>query len=427
MRSLYVSLTLAMLVTLSLALGAFGLISGYMDRTYIVPVFEAMDQLELDSARAALTRGGKPALDAYMAGLDRQFGTGHYLAGADGRDIVSGRDLSAYLPPPPADRSRGFIGARFVVTRKSADGGYWFVSAGPQKEQQSPSRLYALVAIAMAVLLSLAAALFLIRPLRQLTGAVQRFGRGDLAARAPSRRRDEIGLLARAFNDMADRIARLVTGERRLLQDISHELRSPLARLKLAVRLARTAPDRDAALDRIERDVDRIAALTGELVETARLEGEVQALQRETMALGQLIGEAVEDCYMAPPHDIRCAVAPDGAIVCDPALLRRAVENVLRNAIRHAPPDRPVEITAQCRAGEARIAIRDHGPGVPDDALERIFAPFYRVDEARDAASGGLGLGLAIARSAVERHGGTITARNAHPGLCVEIVLPAGT
>jgi len=423
-RSLYVSVTVTMLVTLSLTLICFGLISDYMDRRYIVPVFDAMDQLQLESAQAALAGGGKPRLRSYMTALDRRFGTSHYLVDARGADLVSGKDLSGLLPPPPQDHSRGFIGNRFVVTRRTADGRYWLVSAGPQKEQGPGFNPYALVAIAGAVAVCLAAALGLVWPIRRLTQAVRRFGKGDLSIRAGIHRRDEIGALARAFNEMADRIERLITGERRLLQDISHELRSPLARLKLAIRLARTAADRDAALDRVERDVDRITALTSDLIEMARMEGEARALQPETADLAQLLRQAVEDCSIGPAPQIDWRLQFKGEIVCDVELLRRALDNVLRNAIRYSPPGSQIVVATQIEGGKVTIAVRDYGTGVAEDELERIFAPFYRVDEARDAQSGGLGLGLAIARSAVLRQGGVIAAENAHPGLRVSISLP---
>jgi signal transduction histidine kinase len=413
-----------MLGSLSLTLLTFGLISDYMDRKYVVPVFEAMDQLQLENARAALASGGRPAVTVYMAGLDRKFGPGHYLVDARGTDIVSGRNLASFLPPPPDDRSRGFILGRFVVTQKAADGRYWLVSAGPQKERQRLFMPYALVAIGMTALLSLTAALGIVLPIRRLTKVVQQFGRGELASRARLRRSDEIGALARSFNEMAGRIERLVTSERRLLQDISHELRSPLARLKFAIKLARTAPDRDAALDRVERDVDRITVLTADLVEMVRVEGETRSLHLETVNLGKLIEEVVEDCNTEPQHGVRCDVRLDHEIACDRELLRRAIENVFRNAIRHSPDQAPIEIAAEQRAGNTTVSIRDSGSGVPEENLDRIFAPFYRVDEARSAANGGIGLGLAIARSAIHRHGGAITAHNANPGLRVDIILP---
>ncbi|OAI45489.1 hypothetical protein AYO42_00185 [Rhizomicrobium sp. SCGC AG-212-E05] len=424
MRSLSLGVALVLLGTLSLTLLTFGLISDYMDRKYVVPVFEAMDQMQLETARAALVNGGRPAVTAYMAELDRKFGPGHSLVDARGVDIVSGQSLASILPPPPDDRSRGFIQGRFVVTQKAADGRYWLVVAGPQKDRERLFTPYALVAIGMTALLSLAAALGIVLPIRRLTNAVRRFGRGDLASRTRFRRLDEIGTLSRSFNEMADRIERLVTGERRLLQDISHELRSPLTRLKFAIKLARTAPDRNTALDRVERDVDRISALTAELIEMVQAEGEARSLQLERADLGQMVQEVIEDCNSEPPRDVRLDVRLDRQIFCERELLRRALENVLRNAIRHSPDRGEIDITAKQLSGITTISIRDCGPGVPVEDLDRIFAPFYRVDEARDAASGGIGLGLAIARSAVHRHGGTISAHNANPGLRVEIALP---
>ena len=423
MRSLFIGVAVAMLGTLSLTLLAFGMISNFMERKYIEPVFDAMDELELESARAALAGGGRRALAAYMSNLDGKFGPGHHLVDARGTDLVTGRNLAALFPAPPADRSRGFMNGRFVVTRKAADGRYWLVSAGPQKEQHWPFRPYALVAIGMTALLSLGAAAGIVLPIRRLTTTLRQFGRGELTSRASTGRRDEIGALARSFNEMADRIERLVTSERRLLQDISHELRSPLARLKLAIKLARTSPDRDAALDRVERDVDRIAALTSELVEMACAEGEKHSLLLEKVDLARLISEAAEDCKSESSREVRCD--GDAEITCDRELLRRAIENVLRNAMRHSPDSAPVEIEVKRDSGHTTVSIRDHGPGVPEEALEQIFAPFYRVEEARDAASGGIGLGLAIARSVVHLHGGTIRALNAHPGLRVDIVLPS--
>lgn len=424
MRSLYFGVALTMLAALSLTLLSFGLISDYMDRQYIVPVFEAMDQLQLESARAAFENGGRTQLGAYTAELDRRFGTGHYLTDARGTDIVSGKSLARLLPPTPQDHSRGFVGGRFIVTQRSGDGLYWLVSAGPPKEQGIPFRLYALVAIGMTIALSLAAALGIVLPIRRLTQAVRRFGRGELAIRTRFHRRDEIGTLSQAFNEMAGRIERLVTGERRLLQDISHELRSPLARLKLAIRLARTARNRETALDRVERDVDRIAVLTADLVEVARVEGEAPPLQPDRIDLGELLREAMEDSNTERTTVFHWHLRHGGEIVCDRELLRRTLENIMRNAIRHSPLETSIDIATESQPGKVIISIRDYGTGVPEAELERIFAPFYRVDEARDSSSGGLGLGLAIARSTIHRHGGTITAHNANPGLRVDIALP---
>ena len=154
---------------------------------------------------------------------------------------------------------------------------------------------YYLLVIGATGILCWAAAIWLVSPIRNLTATVERFGRGDLSARWHTRRRDEIGYLARAFNETAERLQRLLTSERRLLADISHELRSPLARLKLAVRLARSSPDQGHALDRIERDVDRITSMVSELVEITRAEGDPEARKFEIVDLEQVVNDIVSE------------------------------------------------------------------------------------------------------------------------------------
>jgi two-component system sensor histidine kinase CpxA len=263
--------------------------------------------------------------------------------------------------------------------------------------------------------------------MRNLTATVERFGRGDLSARWHTRRRDEIGYLGRAFNETAERLQRLLTSERRLLADISHELRSPLARLKLAVRLARSSPDQAYALDRIDRDVDRISFMVSELVEITRAEGDPEARKFEIVNLEQVVNDSVSEERLAP--ELReCGLQVSGQLERpfwgDPELLRRAVANVLRNAIRYSPPHSVVEVTLAETTDTSIVEIRDHGPGVSEELLSQIFKPFFRVEESRDTNSGGIGLGLSIAMRAVQIHQGAITAENAKPGLKVRIVLP---
>jgi len=271
------------------------------------------------------------------------------------------------------------------------------------------------------------AALFVVMPIRNVTATVERFGQGDLSARTSLRRRDEIGSLAQSFNAMAERIERHMVSERRLLEDISHELRSPLARMKLAVKLARTSTDPGAALDRVDREVNRIAALTAEIAEVTRLEGDPQLLKSESVNLRELVQEAVNDCCgEVEPREcnIRFDAQSGGNSFCDKALLRRAVENLLRNAIRYSPENASIDVLLAQDNRNLRIAVRDYGPGVPDQSLLQIFEPFFRVDEAREMDSGGVGLGLSIVKRIVLLHQGTVTAHNADPGLRVEIALP---
>jgi two-component system sensor histidine kinase CpxA len=226
---------------------------------------------------------------------------------------------------------------------------------------------------------------------------------------------------------MADRIQTLLSAERRLLLDISHELRSPLARLGVAIELARSGEDRESMLDRIQKESERLNELVGELLQVTRVEGDPSMQKMETVRLDELLGDLVYDSLLeAKAKD--CALllkAPlPVTLTGDEELLRRAVENVIRNAIRYAPPGTSVDIELKRSGNVAEICVRDYGPGVPEEALPRIFDPFYRVDSDRNRVSGGLGLGLAIARRSVELHKGKLMARNSHPGLLVTIELP---
>jgi two-component system sensor histidine kinase CpxA len=226
---------------------------------------------------------------------------------------------------------------------------------------------------------------------------------------------------------MAERIQILLSAERRLLQDVSHELRSPLTRLDVAVDLALSSDKPGDLLARIKRDISRLSVLVDELLQLTRAEGDPAAHQMEEVRLDDLVHGLTEDCALeAEARGCRISLGPQEpcCVIGEPELLRRAVENVVRNAIRHAPDGTAVEIALEPRDSAAAVKVRDHGPGVPDDCLGMIFEPFFRVDGHRSRASGGTGLGLAIARRAIDLHQGRITAQNANPGLLVTIELP---
>jgi signal transduction histidine kinase len=226
---------------------------------------------------------------------------------------------------------------------------------------------------------------------------------------------------------MAERLEHLIANERRLLGDISHELRSPLARLKFAIKLARTAPNSKSALDRIERDVDRIASLVADIVQITFIEDNPALQTTEDVRIVEIVDEIARDCALEA-QSRGCTIDVSGHIECrvlgNRELLRRAIENVLRNGIRYSPEHSAVRISIAEDSGNVTIAIRDYGPGVPESALNRIFDPFFRVEEARDTNGGGSGLGLSIAKRAVQLHHGAIAAENASPGLRVRIKIP---
>ena len=243
-----------------------------------------------------------------------------------------------------------------------------------------------------------------------------------------SDRADELGELARTFDRMAERLQTLLAAERRLLLDISHELRSPLARLSVASELALSQEHREAALNQIQKESERMNTLVGQLLQVTRAEGDPAALRLEPVRVDELLRELIEDCSIearARPCSLALEAPVPVTVEGDPELLRRAVENVVRNGIRFAPADSQVEITSAMAGARLTIRVRDYGPGVPEEELSSIFDPFYRVQADRSRASGGVGLGLAIARRAVELHKGRLQARNANPGLTVEIELPA--
>ncbi|MBZ5580211.1 MAG: HAMP domain-containing protein [Acidobacteriia bacterium] len=389
-------------------------------------------ELQLDLARQAYETDGGRALRTFLATVSRVYEAQGVLTDANGRDLVTGGDRSDLIR-----RARRRLSSRFfrsdssMVGRASEDGRYWFFLLEPRGRGGIwfllPEHLFVMAA---AILLCYWLAWHLTSPVRRLQKAMEGFGRGDLTARAGSARRDELGQLARAFDRMADRIETLLTAERRLLLDISHELRSPLARLGVAVELARSGDNREAALNRIQKESDRLNALVVQLLQVTRAEGDPTSLHCEPVRLDQLVQQLVDDSAIeasARGCEVKYECREAATVEGDPELLRRAVENVIRNAIRHAPRQTAVEVSLARESGKVRVDVRDRGPGVPAEALPRIFDAFYRVETDRARASGGIGLGLSIARRAIELTKGSIRARNVQPGLEVEIELPASS
>jgi signal transduction histidine kinase len=427
-KSLYVGVLIVMISVLSLSFWGFQLISANVQRMQIDPTFYKFDELQLESARDELQTGGKTALRDYLKRLDQIFSGQHYLLDSDGRDVLTGQDRKSMLPRAPAVEYRVRAHGRWVISHRAPDGLYWFAAEGPI----GPLRIwtflpyYFLLIAATGVLCSIAA-IGVVAPILKIAGTIRQFGEGNLSARVQTVRRDEIGQLGRSFNRMAERLERLIVSERRLLGDISHELRSPLARLKFAVRLARTSPDSNAALDRIERDVNRITSLVADIVEITSIEGDPTMRDMGNVRADEVVDEVVRDCALeAQFRGCRISVTnkSTGEVLGNYELLRRAIENVLRNGIRYSPKQSTIQLCLEDNGHHATISVRDFGPGVPDDALARIFDPFFRVEEARDTNGGGSGMGLSIAKRAVQLHHGTITAENASPGLRVRITIP---
>jgi two-component system OmpR family sensor kinase len=309
---------------------------------------------------------------------------------------------------------------------------FWYL--GPPETR--PLRLLAILVVSGCICYALARHLtYRIRIIRQ---GSRRLAAGDLSSRiAPklAAGEDEANALARDLDMMAERIAGLLRAQQQLMRDVSHELRSPLARLSVALELARDAsePERAELHDRIAKEAARLEQLIGEVLTLTRLEGGApEARHAHALNLLELVQEVARDAnFEAKPNQRRVEVlaAEPITLVGFAEVLRPAVENVVRNAVAFTPSGTEVEVrlerSVEGGRGWAKICVRDRGPGVPEAALEAIFRPFFRVSASRNRKSGGTGVGLAITERAVRLHGGTVKAANAAGGgLIVSIGLP---
>lgn len=286
----------------------------------------------------------------------------------------------------------------------------------------------------LAVLLSsLLLAWMFSQPLRNLTRSTRRFADGDMETRVDqhiSKRHDAIGELGREFNHMAEQVAHLLDSHKQLLRDVSHELRSPLARMQVALSLLEQRSDGKPSKEheRIGLEIDRLNALIGQIITLSRLDSGERQLERGPIDLTAMINELVEDARFEHLNDgrqVHCDMPPELEMNADGEKLHSAIENVLRNAMKYTAENSIVTVTLSSDHSAIRLQVCDQGPGVPEAALGRIFDAFYRTQEARESSNGGSGVGLAISRLVVEMHGGRISAANRpEGGLCVTITLP---
>jgi len=271
-------------------------------------------------------------------------------------------------------------------------------------------------------------------PIRRLQKITQQIAGGDYSARVGGslgRGGNEIADLGRDFDIMVERTEKVITSQNRLLRDISHELRSPLARLVVALELAKKCcpEEEDTALSKIGQEAARIDDLIGHLLTLTRLESGAGILAVEVVDLTELVRSIAADVNFeaADSHKgVTIVAAATVRLSGSRELLRRAIENIVRNAAHYTAANTRVEISLAVSKAEATITVSDYGPGVPESDLPHLFQPFYRVAKARERQSGGVGIGLAIALQAVKAHGGAITAKNLseRQGLVVTITLP---
>ena len=264
--------------------------------------------------------------------------------------------------------------------------------------------------------------------LKALQLASRRLANGELDTRLQVRDRggDETDELARDFNSMAEQLQQRIQAQKRLLGDVSHELRSPLARLRIALALAQVKPGNGPEyLQRIEREAERLEELIGQLLSTQAEDLVLDAHMDLVPLLNQLCKDANFEGQIDCKQITLTADTEEAIVASSTDLLRKCFENILRNALHHTADNSPVSVSLTSTGDNYQIVIEDQGPGVPDDELDSIFGEFFRVDTARSRESGGYGLGLAIARRAIRQHGGDVTAENTATGLRVTVHLPA--
>jgi two-component system sensor histidine kinase CpxA len=448
MRSLFLKIFLSFWLAQALFLVLATLVTLAI-RQQAESAWEAEQAQILSQAVQTYETGGQAALAQYLDQVRQSQGVRAYLLDENDQEL-SGRRSRDWAKDGEHRRPRssrgGFLGwmaarpQRQSVTSASGHR-YTLVMFPPPHGPFGDLGIHGLgifIAILSSGLVCYLLARYLTSPVIRLRAATQKLAAGDLTARAgvpPPGRHDEIAELVRDFDTMADRLETSVKAQARLLNDISHELRSPLARLNVALGLSRqrSGPEAQSALERIELEANRLNELIGRLLTIARLESGDQAMKKVSIRLQELIREIAQDAdFEAQSRKCRVDVTKvdDCMVIGDPSLLRSAIENVVRNAIQYTREGTDVQIGLECRQGtygtEAVIKISDSGPGVPAEALDKLFRPFYRIDDARGRQTGGVGLGLAIAERAVRLHGGTIQASNrSEGGLMIEIRLPA--
>lgn len=438
MRSLFWRILAAFWLALLLVAGLSILLGRALNQdTWVIARYPGMHDLAKQWTLLYETQG-PDAAQALLETRRQQYELSVQVLDDSGQRLVNG----TYLPRPP--RPRGNFDRdnlpRFPwrqlsqeYTSSRTDQTYLFIYRIPHPALQAwhrSSLLWPLSALGIALVVltvfSLLLTLSITRPLNRLRRAVHDLGQTsyqqDSLARL-SRRGDELGVLARDFNRMGARLQRLISSQRQLLRDVSHELRSPLARLRIALALAeRAEPEQRAAMwPRLEQECDRLEALISEILALARLDADPGPTSR--IALLPLLERLRNDAQLlSPEQHIQFDVAPELVLDGWPDMLERALDNLLRNALRFNPTEKPLEVFAHTDGERLHINIRDHGPGASEEHLAQLGEPFFR---APNQSSPGHGLGLAIARRAIERHGGRLRLAN-HPdgGFLASIDLP---
>lgn len=376
----------------------------------------------------------EPPRQVSLVAPDNAVFFGDPIVGSDVTDLV-GKTLASGQVETDFSNEERTLGAApvdFPDGRRLALIFQWERSAPPSLFWGSTAAYMRLIGLLFtAIALCYLLARYLTSPIRKLREATNKLADGDLQTRVIprlGRRRDEIGDLARDFDVMAERIEGLITTQQRLNSDISHELRSPLARMNVALEIAKKKTNAETLpiLDRIENESHRLNDMIGRLLTLARLESGAEEVEQKRVDLAEIVKDVAADAdfeAQAKGKFVELSTVDSCPVMGSENLLRSAVENVLRNAVRYTKERTAVDVSLKRENGHAVLRISDHGGGVPEDEIANLFRPFYRVGEARERKTGGTGLGLAIAERAVKAHKGTITATNYNGGLLIEIGL----
>jgi two-component system, OmpR family, sensor histidine kinase CpxA len=395
-----------------------------------------------DMAAQRYEQQGAAGLQQLLDSLSLEHRSRFWLIDDSGRELT-GRDIPSHIlqDAATADRKEGLYSsyrANVLAARATTEHGQYRLIAEltppPLGERIPGDLLWTLkLGTIFSAIICLLIAHYLTKPIERLRDATHELARGNLDIRAGENlgnRHDEIAELVRDFDTMAGELRTQIQSERNLLSGVSHELRSPIARIRLALALARHADDRERAemLDRIEQDTVQLDSMLERILTVARLESGQQKPKFEQLALNDILDDVLHDAnFEAAATGATISYQGNGEIklVGDIGMLHSAVENIVRNAMFYSGKDGKIEVSLEKNDGAGVIRVRDNGPGVPENALPLLFKPFYRVDDSRGTSTGGMGLGLAIVRNAVAAHGGTVSARNASPhGLEVELRLP---
>lgn len=314
-----------------------------------------------------------------------------------------------------------------IVTNIHTDAGVrWALVKFPVDLEKPPKRvgLGLLLLGGVAVLMAWLMTRWVLRPLELAGDGMARMSAGELGFRLPHSQ-DITGRIGKTFNHMAERIEGLVEGQRQMMAAVSHEVRTPLARLRLHTELLRDSGVADERIHSIEQSIEEIDSLIDELLESARLEQGAMALHVAEMSVESLFSQALAEVDLGE-RPVSLQVASDLTLIADEARMLRVCRNLLTNIARYTPPDSAVSLSAQCvDAQRVRLVIADRGPGVSPAALSKLFDPFYRTESSRSRTTGGLGLGLMLVRQIVHAHGGEIEAANrSNGGLTISIWLP---